>query len=520
MTRLAVLKERIPEEKRVAAIPENVAKYKELGFTVTVEAGAGEGSGHSDDAYREAGAEIESDRRALLQNASIVIKVNPPSETEIGLLARGTTLISLIYPKRNESLVRILAAKGVNTLSLDSVPRITRAQKMDVLSSMSNLVGYRAVLEASTTYNGFFSAQVTAAGTLPPAKVLIIGAGVAGLAAIGAARGLGADVRAFDTRAAAREQVESLGARFLEVEIEESGEGTGGYAKVMSKEFIEAEMALFLEQAKECDVIVTTALVPGAKAPTLLKREHVTAMKRGSVVVDLAAEQGGNCELTSPGRLTEANGVKIIGYTDLPSRMASTSSRFFGTNIVHLLSDMSRGDEGFRIDLEDEVVRGATVVHDGQVLPPPPPKPATDVAEPKPKPRSQPPPEAAKPEQEHIMRQRAWGTTVGGLVLIALFFVVGRFAPDAFLQHLTVFILACFVGWQVIWSVTPALHTPLMSVTNAISGIIIIGGMLQAGLGGQGLPQILGAVAILVASINIFGGFFVTRRMLEMFRKD
>ncbi len=450
--------------------------------------------------------------------ADVVLKVRPPELDEVPLLKEGGFLASLLQPERHPGLLDALKARKVSALALEKIPRVTRAQKMDVLSSMANLAGYRAVVEAAAAYGGFFGAQVTAAGTTPPAKVLVIGAGVAGLAAAAAAKALGAEVRAFDTRAAAREQVESLGAKFLTLEVKESGEGGGGYAKVMSKEFIDAEMALFRAQGAEgVDVVITTALVPGTKAPTLLPRDVVTSFKPGSVIVDMAAEQGGNCELCKPGEVVDFNGVKILGYTDLASRMPGTASKFFAGNLVHLMTEMGVGKTGFTIDLGNDVVRPALLVHGGEILPPPPPKePSPKQAHP-----PQPPPPDAKPKQQQIMAptRRAWGATLGGMFVIALLFAIGRFAPRDFLQHSTVFILACFVGWQVIWSVSPALHTPLMSVTNAISGIIVIGGMLQIGTT-LDLASILAAVAVLVASINVAGGFLVTQRMLRMFRRD
>jgi NAD(P) transhydrogenase subunit alpha len=409
---------------------------------------------------------------------------------------------------------------------------------MDVLSSMANLAGYRAVIEASHHFQRTFGAQVTAAGTIPPARVLVIGAGVAGLAAVAAARALGAEVRAFDTRPATKEQIESLGATYLNVDVKEDAEGGGGYAKEMSAAFLAAEVALFRAQAAEVDIIVTTALVPGKRAPVLLPDEVVRALKPGSVIVDLAAEQGGNCSACVPGEVAVTNGVTVIGLTDLPSRMASSASRLFATNVFHLLQELG-GGSAFRIDRESDVVRPALVVHDGEVLPrPAPPKPgappavkadankADAAASPRasltsPAPSKREPPAAdLKPAQQNIRSptRRAWGTTLGGIVLILVLFVAGRFAPRDFLQHSTVFILACFVGWQVIWSVTPALHTPLMSVTNAISGIIIIGGMLQVGAQ-LDVSSILGALAALFAAINIAGGFLVTGRMLRMFQR-
>jgi len=498
----------------VAIVPDSVAKLGELGFHVRVEAGAGKEAGFFDAAYEAVGAEILPDAASLYAASDMVVKVRGPSLDEIAMLKSGTTLVSLLFPTQNTDLVDALAERKATVLALDKIPRITRAQKMDVLSSMANIAGYRAIIEAAEALPGFFGAQVTAAGSTPPAKVLIIGAGVAGLAAIGAARSLGAEVRAFDARPVTKEQVESLGATFLEVHVEESGDGGGGYAKVMSKEFIEAEMALFRAQAAEVSVIVTTALVPGKKAPLLVPRDVVEAMKPGSVVVDLAAEQGGNCELTRADEVVDHGGVKILGYTDLTSRMASTSSRFFSGNIVHLLEDMVN-DDGFFVDREDEAVRGALQVHDGEKLEPPPP------------PAPRPPPKKAEPRHAPVKKEapKKNGTlgTVLGLLLALAFVAIGQVAPSEFLQHFTVFILACFVGWQVVWSVSAALHTPLMSVTNAISGIIVVGGLLGAGVGpgehGYGLAPMLGAAAILVASINIFGGFYVTQRMLAMFQR-
>jgi NAD(P) transhydrogenase subunit alpha len=486
---------------------------------VRVEAGAGQAAGYADDAYAAAGAQMVVD---ALSGSPFVFKVRPPTPAEVARVDEGAMIVSLMQPERNPGLVDSLKARKVTALALERVPRVTRAQKMDVLSSMGNLSGYRAVMEAVQHYQGFFGPQVTAAGSTPPAKVLIIGAGVAGLAAVGAARALGAEVRAFDTRAAAREQVESLGAKFLEVSLQESGEGQGGYAKVMSPEFIAAEMALFRAQAREVDVIITTALVPGAKAPMLVPRDVVEALKPGSVVVDMAAEQGGNCELCVPGEVAVHKGVKILGFTDLPSRMASTASRFFAMNLVHLAGELGKGDT-LAVDLGNDVVRPALLLHQGEVLPPPPPKAPSPAAEPK----KAPAPLAVQKVEPAVLVAPARaapaglapGTMVGGVVVAAVLLALGRFAPPEFLQHSTVFVLACFVGWQVVWAVTAALHTPLMSVTNAISGIIIVGGMLQVG-GELNAATVLGAVAVLFAAINIAGGFLVTQRMLRMFRRD
>ena len=511
---MGVVQESHDREKRVGIVPPSVAKLTELGFEVVVEHGAGAGSGYDDASYEAAGATLVD--RADAWKADLVVKVRPPNLDEADSMRDGAVLVSILQPALNDALIAMLSAKKITAIALDKVPRITRAQSMDVLSSMANLAGYRAVLEAAAEYQGFFTPQVTAAGSLPPARVLVIGAGVAGLAAIAAARGLGAEVRAFDTRPATREQVESLGGKFLMLEFEESGEGGGGYAKVMSKEFIDAEMKLFREQAAQVNIIITTALVPGRKAPILVPKDVVEALRPGSVVVDIAAEQGGNCELTRPDEVVDHGGVKIVGYTDLLSRMGHSASRFFSANVVKLLEVMGGGAD-WKTDLEDEIVRGACIVHEGEVLDPPPPP------EPSPQRSKTRPPAAEQKSQEGIMRPtgagRAWVTNLGGMLLVLALFVLGRFAPSDFLQHITVFVLACFVGWQVIWSVSPALHTPLMSVTNAISGIIIVGGMLTVGTGELNVASILGAVAILVAAINISGGFLVTQRMLAMFHK-
>jgi len=518
---IGVPKETRPGERRVAATPDTVKTYLGLGHTVVVEAGAGEASGIADPAYAAAGATIGDP-----WGADVIIKIKPPTAAEIEKPKPGALWVSLIQGEREPGLLEAMNAKKLSVLALERVPRVTRAQKMDVLSSMANLSGYRAVIEAAEHYQGLFGPAITAAGALPPARVLVIGAGVAGLAALAAARALGAEVRAFDTRAAAREQVESLGAKFLHLAMEEAGEGTGGYAKVMSSSFIAAEMALFREQAKDIDIVITTALVPGAKAPTLLPRDVVECFKPGSVIVDMAAEQGGNCELTVPGERIVHNGIVILGFTDLASRMATTASRFFSTNVANLIAELGKADT-FKIPLDDDVVRPALLAHSGDLLPAPPPKAppkaAIAVVPPPAAPARKsvlPPPADAKSAQANIMKptRRAWGTTVGSMVVIVLLFVLGRFAPPDFLRHSTVFVLACFVGWQVIWSVSPALHTPLMSVTNAISGIIIIGGMLQVGTD-LDLASILGALAVLFAAINVAGGFLVTHRMLKMFAR-
>ncbi len=512
--KIAVVQESRADERRVAATPDTVGRLtKKLGFEVCIESGAGEAAGFSDAAFEEAGATI-APSGAGAWSADVVLKVNPPTEEEVGYLREGSTLISFIWPVKSPELVELLRARKVTAFAMDAVPRVSRAQKMDALSSMANIAGYRSVTEAANLFGRFFTGQMTAAGKVPPAKVMIIGAGVAGLAAIGTARGLGAIVRAFDTRPAVKEQVESMGAEFLELDFEEDGTGEGGYAKVMSDEFIKAEMALFLAQAKEVDVIITTALIPGKGAPKLITEEMVRAMKPGSVIMDLAAEAGGNCELTEPGGVVTKYGVHIAGFLDLPSRLAPTASQLYGMNLVHFLTDLG-GAEKWNVNLDDEVLRGALIAHEGELMWPPPkiehPKEAVkqEVAAPVP----------SGPSEEEIKAKKAKASAVVLLALFAFLGLLGLKAPPEFVAHLTVFVLACFVGWQVVWSVTAALHTPLMSVTNAISGIIIVGGMLQISGPIDSPVTILGALAILLATINISGGFLVTQRMLKMFTK-
>lgn len=510
--KIGIPKEIYPNECRVAATPDTVKKLQKLGFEVLVEANAGSKASFSDAAYEAAGCQIIPNKADLWRQADIILKVRPPAPEEVDLIREGQTLISFIWPAQNPDLLSQLAEKKATVFAMDSVPRISRAQKLDALSSMANIAGYRAVIEAANHFGRFFTGQITAAGKVPPAKVLVIGAGVAGLAAIGTARSLGAVVRAFDTRPVVKEQVESLGAEFLELDFEEDGSGAGGYAKVMSKEFIEAEMALFAQQAKEVDIIITTALIPGKPAPKLITKEMVESMKPGSVIVDLAAEQGGNCELTKPNEIYNYQGVTIIGLTDLPSRMAAQSSQLYGTNLWHLLKDMG-GSENFKVDMEDEVIRGALITYEGNVTWPPP-----KINNPSPTPPAK--PKSVKEIINHSETEKKSNNGLVWLILAAFALIgIGIAAPASFLSHLTVFVLACFVGWQVIWNVTPALHTPLMSVTNAISGIIIIGGMLQISGSLDSPTTILGAIAILVGTINISGGFLVTQRMLKMFRK-
>ena len=511
--KIGVPKEIHEGEKRVATTPEVIGHLRKLGFEVIVEAGAGNGAHFSDALYTEAGATIANDSKSVWNDSDIILKVRGPelNGPEIDLLKEGQILISFLWPAQNPDLLKKLADKKVTAMAMDMVPRISRAQKMDALSSMANIAGYRAVVEAAQNFGRFFTGQITAAGKVPPAKVMVIGAGVAGLAAIGAAKSMGAIVRAFDTRPEVKEQVESMDAEFLELDFEEEGSGTGGYAKVMSKEFIEAEMALFAEQAKEVDIIITTALIPGKPAPELIKSEMVESMKDGSVIVDLAAEQGGNCKLSEAGKIVKVHGVSIIGYTDLPSRMAAQASQLYGTNLRHLLTDMCKEKDGnAKVDFDDEVVRGATATKAGEItFPPPAPKLSAAPAKPAEKPAE------VKPVEEESSAMGPLITFgVGALALFSL----GAIAPASFMAHFTVFVLACFVGYMVIWNVTAALHTPLMSVTNAISSIIVIGAILQISSGEKTIMWVAG-FAVLITSINIVGGFAVTRRMLEMFRK-
>ncbi len=533
MTTIGIPKEIHPGEKRVAATPQTILKLKKLGFDVVVESHAGHGINCIDSEYREAGATVIDDTKELWAASDIVMKVRPPEENktlgvhEAELLKEGATLVGFIWPAQNRELLDRLAKRKATVFGMDCVPRITRAQKMDTLSAMANIAGYRAIIEAANHFPRFFTGQITAAGKIDPAKVLVIGAGVAGLSAIGAAKGLGAIVRAFDPRSATKDQVASMGAEFLEITIKEEGEGKGGYAKEMSDEFLKAEMALFAQQAMQVDIIVTTALIPGKPAPKLITTGMVESMKPGSVIVDLAAEQGGNCEFTQPGKVVQHKGVTIIGYTDLPSRMASMSSQLYGACIVALLDDLQKplrtaegaGAGEIGIDLEDEVVRGAIVLHEGKMMWPPP---APVVAPPEPgvpTKSSASVAAVAKPSNGH---GHDTGNGINPVVLFVAALALlglGFIAPEKALSHFTVFILAVFVGFQVVWNVKPALHTPLMSVTNAISGIILVGGMLQLIGGNLNLTLILGAVAVLLAAINIAGGFLVTNRMLGMFRK-
>ncbi len=510
--KIGVPKEIFPGERRVATTPEVAGQLQKLGFSVLVESGAGAESSCSDDAYRAAGCEIAGGADEVWSQADIIIKVRGPEKEEASRLTAGKTLISFLWPAQNPELLKLLTESGATVMAMDSVPRISRAQKADALSSMANIAGYRAVVEAAQHFGRFFTGQITAAGKVPPAKVLVIGAGVAGLAAIGAANSMGAIVRAFDTRPEVKEQVESMNAEFLMLDFkDEDGSGEGGYAKTMSEEFIKAEMALFAEQAKDVDIIITTALIPGKPAPRLITAEMVRSMKAGSVIVDLAAEQGGNCELTEPGKVANAGGVTIIGYTDLPSRLAAQSSQLYATNLRHLLTDLTPEKDGkVVVDMDDELIRGATVCKAGETTWPPP-APKLSAAPKKAKPAPAP---VAVEKKKPSMAGPVIGVIVAALALLGL----GAVAPPSFMAHFTVFVLACFVGYMVIWNVSAALHTPLMSVTNAISSIIVIGALMQIS-SMDALTMWIAAATVLITSINIAGGFAVTRRMLEMFRK-
>jgi NAD(P) transhydrogenase subunit alpha len=516
--RIGIPREVHPGERRVAAVPATVTKLQKLGAEVIVESGAGEGASYSDQSYEEAGARVIEDTQALWAEADLVLKVRAPElnpaleRHEIDLLREGGRLISFLWPAQNAPLVERLASRKATVMAMDAVPRITRAQKLDALSATANIAGYKAVLEGANRYGRLLGGQITAAGRIRPATVLIVGAGVAGLAAIGAARALGAVVKAFDTREAVREQIESLGGQFLKFEFDEKGEGEGGYAKQMSDAYLAAEQAFLAKHCKDADIVITTALIPGKPAPQLITAGAVVEMRPGSVIVDLAAEQGGNCAFTVRDEVVEKYGVTIVGLTDLASRMATQASELYATNLYNLLEEMVK-DGRWHLDLEDEVQRGMLVLHDGKLMWPPP-KPEVRAAAPQP-----PKPAPAKPAAPVKKAASPWPARIGMLGLAGILALIGLEAPPAVLQHMTVFLLAVVVGWHVIWNVTPALHTPLMSVTNAISGIIVIGGMLLTVGPSLGIPQWLGAIAVLVASINVAGGFLVTHRMLKMFRK-
>lgn len=524
--RIGVPRESFPGEKRVATVPEVVEKLVKLGFSVAVESGAGDAANCADDTYRAAGAEIVADAVTLWGKSDIIFKVRPPSLAEVALMKTGGTLVGFVWPAQNPDLMQALAAKRATVLAIDCLPRtLSRAQKMDALTSQAGVAGYRAVIEAANAFGRFFNGQITAAGKVPPAKVFVAGAGVAGLAAIGTAAGLGAIVRANDTRAEVADQVVSLGGEFVKVDYEEEGSGGGGYAKVMSEGFQQAQREMYARQAREVDIIITTALIPGKPAPRLITAEMVKTMKPGSVIVDMAAEQGGNCELTEPGQAVVKHGVTIVGYTDLPSRLAKQASTLYATNLLRLTEELCKTRDGIiNVNMDDDAIRGLTVVKDGAITWPAPPLPA-----PAAKPAARPATTAA---EKTSTPHGHGGAPLSGSALAllfgigaVLFWLVGAFAPASFLAHFTVFVLACFVGYMVVWNVTPALHTPLMSVTNAISSIIAIGALVQIAPPPTGAERpatlilALAVVALALTAINMFGGFAVTRRMLAMFRK-
>lgn len=499
-----------PAESRVAATPKTVQRLKKQGFDVFIETKAGEPSTFSDQDYASAGATILPNAATLFDHVDIILKVQPLSKDEINLVKSGTLVASYLWPSQNSELLSLFANKKINAIAMDAIPRISRAQKMDVLSSMANVAGYRAVIEAANHFGKFLNGQITAAGKVDPAKILIIGAGVAGLAAIGTANSLGAIVRAFDTRKEVREQIQSMGAQFLTVEIEEDGATATGYSKEMSQAFIDAEMKLFRAQAKEVDIIITTAQIPGKPAPKLILKDMVEMMKAGSVIIDLAASTGGNCELTRPGEIYKYKGVTIAGKVD---QLPAQASGLYGNNLCHLLDDMGKA-ANFKIDMNDDIIGRAMVVYDGKINWPQKPlsvaaKPAAATAVAKPK----------GPSPEEISKKNALMMTLVLASLGAFLFLIGLVAPPEFLAHFTVFVLSCFIGWQVVWNVSHSLHTPLMSVTNAISGIIIVGGILHIENDIKSPITLLAVVAVLVATINIAGGFFITHRMLKMFRK-
>ena len=524
---IGVPKETFPLEKRVATVPDVVEKLIKLGFTVAVESGAGDAANFSDDAYRAAGAQIVDNAAALWAAADIVFKVRPPSSEEVALMREGTTLVDFIWPAQNPELMQQLAAKQATVLAIDCLPRtLSRAQKMDALTSTAGVSGYRAVIEAANAFGRYFNGQITAAGKVPPAKVFIAGAGVAGLAAIGTAANLGAIVRANDTRAEVADQVKSLGGEFVKVDYEEDGSGGGGYAKVMSEGFQAAQRAMYAEQAKDADIIITTALIPGKPAPKLITAEMVQSMKPGSVIVDMAAEQGGNCELTVRDAAVVRHGVTIIGYTDLASRLAKQSSTLYATNLLRLTEELCKAKDGVAVvNMDDDAIRGLTVIKQGEVTWPAPPLKAAPAPAPKP---AAAPVEQKKGGHGHGASGPLPAKTLAIIFAVAAvaFWFIGAYAPAAFLGHFTVFVLACFIGYMVVWNVTPALHTPLMSVTNAISSIIAIGALVQIAspaAGSAGRPDSLitwlAFAALVLTAINMFGGFAVTRRMLAMFRK-
>lgn len=522
--KIGTLKETFEGEQRVALTPESALQLKKLGHECIIEKGAGLASGFNDAEYKLAGVTISPTAAAVTKASDIITKVRPPNTTEVKRLSTSKTLISFFYPSSNDELMELARARSASIIAMDMVPRISRAQKMDALSSMANIAGYRAVIEASNNFGRFFTGQVTAAGKVPPAKVLIVGAGVAGLAAIGTSTSLGAITYAFDVRPEVAEQVESMGAEFVFLDFADEqadGAATGGYAPVSSPEFAAAQLKKFREIAPEIDIVITTALIPNREAPELWTEDMVASMKPGSVIIDLAAEKGGNCKLTVPDkRIVTDNGVIIIGYTDFPSRMAAQASTLYANNISHMISDLTPEKDGaVKHDMEDDVIRGATITHEGEItFPPPPPKVQAIAAQPKEVSNVKTAEQIRAEEAANFTkatRQQYGLLAIGGAIML----LIGAYAPASFMQHFIVFALACFVGFQVIWGVAHALHTPLMAVTNAISGIVVVGALLQIG-SGSFLVWLLAGISVLIATINIVGGFMVTRRMLAMFQKS
>jgi len=522
--KIGALREIATGENRVAMTPDSATQLVKLGHACCIQSGAGQAAGFTDAAYAAAGVQVLADAAAVLAAADVVVKVREPSRDEVAALREGQTLIGFFWPAANKELLDLAAERGATVVAMDMVPRISRAQKMDALSSMANIAGYRAVIEAGNNFGRFFTGQVTAAGKIPPARVLVVGAGVAGLAAIGTSVSLGAITMAFDVRPEVAEQIESMGAEFvfLEFEATQDGAATGGYAAPSSPEFREKQLAKFRELAPQVDIVITTALIPNRPAPKLWTEDMVAMMKRGSVIVDLAAERGGNCDLTvSDQKVVTDNGVTIVGYTDFPSRMAAQASTLYATNIRHMLTDLTPKKDGvIHHNMEDDVIRGATVAHQGSVTWPPPPPKVAAIAAARPKEKvKEPTPEEKRARELAEFRAQTRSQVsllaVGGALVLA----VGLIAPASFMQHFIVFVLAVFVGFQVIWNVSHSLHTPLMAVTNAISSIIILGALMQIG-STSWIITILAALGILMAAVNIFGGFMVTRRMLAMFQKS
>lgn len=523
--KIGCLAEIYPGENRVAMTPDSAMALAKLGHASVIQAGAGAKAGFTDAAYAAAGVTVLPDAAAVVAAADVLVKVRGPEPAEAQALRDGQTLISFFWPAQNPELLETVKARGATVVAMDMVPRISRAQKMDALSSMANIAGYRAVIEAGNNFGRFFTGQVTAAGKVPPAKVLVVGAGVAGLAAIGTSTSLGAITLAFDVRPEVAEQIESMGAEFVYLDFSETqtdGAATGGYAAPSSPEFREAQLKKFRELAPQVDIVITTALIPGRPAPKLWTADMVEMMKRGSVIIDLAAERGGNCDLTVPDqKIVTDNGVTIVGYTDFPSRMATQASTLYSTNIRHMLTDLTPKKDGvINHNMEDDVIRGATVAKGGEITYPPPPPKIAAIAAQKPKEKAK----ELTPEERRAQETAAFKAQTRNQVALllvggALILLAGLYAPASFMSHFIVFVLSVYVGVQVIWNVSHSLHTPLMAVTNAISSIIILGALMQIG-SGNWLVVILAAASVFMAGINIFGGFMVTRRMLAMFQKS